>query len=186
MAPSQNVAGSSKKRSRESTSRRSRAKFPKHDNIIRGPDGTLHGDDTRGATPRSQCAAPSLVASTFEESYHLDLDYEAHMNTEGFRVQVEDKRSRHARRRQAQNQRWMRDVFPLCIRPFLAYKRHQTPETVNSTLNGTDSFWCSCETHRRVLKVTCVRMESALQPVCCLCSSLGANIRLCFLRYLRD
>ena len=118
---------------------------------------------------------PNAERSEYISHEHLDIEYLPTQSPTQIQV-LDDRRSRHARRKHTQADRWYRDVLPLLIRPFMQFK-HQllSPDTVG---NSNLSAICHCSGKHRTLGVLFVSMERLEDVVLDVCPCQSAAVQI--------
>lgn len=126
-------------------------------------------------TPPASSPTVPLARSEYTNWQHLDVQYEGQNSSTKIQI-LEDRRSRHARRKHAQADRWSRDVLPSLIRPFMKVTRERFSKSSTGT-PGTPII-CRCGGEHRTLGVLCVSMEQLENIVLEVCSCRTAAVQL--------
>jgi hypothetical protein len=97
-----------------------------------------------------------LARSEYVHWRAIDVQYEDQVSPTKIQI-MKDRRSRHARRKHAQADRWNRDVLPSLIRPFMQVTRERFSRSSANT--PSPPITCKCGGKSRTLVVLCVSME---------------------------
>jgi hypothetical protein len=118
----------------------------------------------------------NTTASDFVTQEYLDVQYEPMNIPVSSNIQViDDRRSRHARRKHAQAYRWNTTVLPSLIRPYMKFQRqrsslHRPEEPAQSV--------CRCGSRHYSLGVVCVHMERLEDVTLDVCECRPAPLQL--------
>jgi hypothetical protein len=118
---------------------------------------------------------PRVERSEFISREHLEIDYGPGLVSARVCV-LDDRRSRHARRKHAQADRWNKDVLPLLIRPFMKFTRGLlSPPAAGAS---SPPIICQCGGRHRNLGVLFVSMEQLEDVVLDVCACRSAAVQI--------
>jgi hypothetical protein len=118
---------------------------------------------------------PRVDRSEFISREHLNVDYEPGRLSTRICV-LDDRRSRHARRKHAQADRWNKDVLPSLIRPYMKFTQGLLSPLATSA-NSPPTI-CQCGGKHRNLGVLFVSMEQLEDIVLDVCACRSATVQI--------
>jgi Kyakuja-Dileera-Zisupton transposase/CxC1 like cysteine cluster associated with KDZ transposases len=116
--------------------------------------------------------AASLDSVTHE---YLNIQYDVSDPPANIIRVIDDRRSRHARRKHAQAYRWNTTVLPALIRPYMKFRREQRCPRVSEEPSEAD---CKCGSRHHMLGVICVHMERIEDIMLDICDCRPAPLQL--------
>jgi hypothetical protein len=117
----------------------------------------------------------SLLETDSVMHEHLNVQYETPPPSANIVRVMDDRRSRHARRKHAQEYRWNTTVLPSIIRPYMKYRREQRCPPVSE---GLSEVVCKCGSRHHALGVICVHMERIEEITLDICDCRPAPLQL--------